>query len=216
MRFSLSPKFGKSAGNVLIVALLASVATGCSSDVTRFGGLFSSSGQDQMTTNSIPRMSGLQADPVPRADMQGGAMQPNYANSGQAMNQPYPAQQPAYGSSARMASAPVSVQRSELARHPGGLAGPRNGRSLSPSRSQHRPAHEVAPVLVPPNGTDAIVTGTTPKVSGWSSDQRAFSDHASRRKHRDTCQALRRSGEGNTARQRPEDGRCRQARPGRS
>ena len=67
MRFSLSPKFGKSAGNLLVVTLLASAATGCSSDVTRFGSLFSSSGQDQMTTNSIPRrgFNGPQGDPVP-------------------------------------------------------------------------------------------------------------------------------------------------------
>jgi murein DD-endopeptidase MepM/ murein hydrolase activator NlpD len=177
MRFSLSPKFGKSAGNALIVALLASAASGCSSDVTRFGGLFSSSGQDQMTTNSIPRrnMSGLQGDPVPRADMQGGAMQPNYANNNQAMNQPYPAQQPTYGSSARMASAPVSVQRSELAA-PGAVS----QAPMSPARERQAALAQPFPaaaapqrtsqVIVPPKGnTDTIVTGTTPKVSGWSS-----------------------------------------------
>ena len=74
MRFSLSPKFGKSAGNLLVVGLLASAATGCSSDVTRFGGLFSSSGQDQITTSSIPRSGGQQGDPVPRADLGGSAV----------------------------------------------------------------------------------------------------------------------------------------------
>jgi murein DD-endopeptidase MepM/ murein hydrolase activator NlpD len=182
MHFSLSPKFGKSAGNALIVALLASAASGCSSDVTRFGGLFSSSGQDQMTTNSIPRrnMSGLQGDPVPQADMQGGAMQPNYANNNQAMNQPYPAQQSTYGSTARMASAPVSVQRSELAA-PGAVS--QNTMSqggMSPAREKQvalaqpfpaatAPQHS-AQVLTPPKrDADAIVTGSTPKVSGWSS-----------------------------------------------
>jgi murein DD-endopeptidase MepM/ murein hydrolase activator NlpD len=169
MRFSLSPKFGKSAGNVLIAAFLASVATGCSSDVTRFGGLFSSSGQDQLTTNSIPRRSasGMQADPVPQADLQGSA----YPVGGQAMSQPYPAQQqPAYSSSARMASAPVSVQRSELAA-PGAVSPVREKQAalaqpFPASTASARPA----PVLPSPKAdTDAIVTGTTPKVSGWSS-----------------------------------------------
>ncbi len=165
MRFSLSPRVGKSAGNVLIAALLASAATGCSSDVTRFGGLFSSSGQDQMTTNSIPRR-GMQADPVPQADLaQGG-----YAPSSQAMSQPYPAQ-PAYGaSSARMASAPVSVQRSELAA-PSAVAPAAPSRERQVALAQPFPAatapKKSAPILVPPK-TDAIVTGTNPKVSGWS------------------------------------------------
>jgi murein DD-endopeptidase MepM/ murein hydrolase activator NlpD len=165
MRFSISPNFGKSAGNVLIAAFLASVATGCSSDVTRFGGLFSSSGQDQLTTNSIPRRSGVQADPIPQADLQG-----SYPASGQAMSQPYPAQQPAYGSSARMASAPVSVQRSELSA-PGTVSPVREKQvALAQPFPASPPSTRSAPVLVPPkNGTDAIVTGTTPKVSGWSS-----------------------------------------------
>ena len=165
MRFSLSPRVGKSAGNVLIAALLASAATGCSSDVTRFGGLFSSSGQDQMTTNSIPRR-GMQADPVPQADLaQGG-----YAPNSQAMSQPYPAQ-PAYGaSSARMASAPVSVQRSELAA-PSAVAPAAPSRERQVALAQPFPAatapKKSAPILVPPK-TDSIVTGTNPKVSGWS------------------------------------------------
>ncbi|MBB3543597.1 peptidoglycan DD-metalloendopeptidase family protein [Rhizobium sp. BK399] len=172
MRFSLSPRVGKSAGNVLIAALLASTVAGCSSDVTRFGGLFSSSGQDQMTTNSIPRrnMSGLQADPVPQADLaQGG-----YAANNQAMNQPYPAQ-PAYGaSSARMASAPVSVQRSELAA-PSAVAPAAPSREKQVALAQPFPAaaapKKSAPILVPPKAaTDSIVTGTTPKVSGWSAN----------------------------------------------
>src|SRR3569833_1257458 len=99
MSFCVSPKFGKSAFNLLAVALLASAAAGCSSDVSRFSGGLFSSGQDQMTTGAVPRrsMSGLQGDPVPQADMQGGgAMQPSYGNNNQAYNnqsynQPYPA-----------------------------------------------------------------------------------------------------------------------------
>ncbi len=131
MRFSLSPKFGKSAGNFLVVALLASAATGCSSDVTRFGNLFSSSGQDQMTTNSIPRrgFNGPQGDPVPRADLGGSAMQPSYAQNN-TMSQPYPGRLSydpvaTSGSAARMASAPVSVQRTELAPPSAGSVSPR-------------------------------------------------------------------------------------------
>ncbi|MGO7162957.1 peptidoglycan-binding protein, partial [Rhizobium johnstonii] len=120
MRFSLSPKFGKSAGNLLVVSLLASAATGCSSDVTRFGGLFSSSGQDQITTSSIPRrnMNGPQGDPVPRADLSSSAVasQSGYGGGNDAVNQPYPSRQGydptrTSSSSARLASAPVSVQR---------------------------------------------------------------------------------------------------------
>lgn len=187
MRFSFSPKFGKSAGNLLVVALLASAATGCSSDVTRFGSLFSSSGQDQMTTNSIPRRSfnGPQGDSVPRADLGGSGIQPAYAanNQGQpaygansqGMSQPYPGR-PNYepvGSSARMASTPVSVQRSDLSPP---SAGPVSSRQrerdvalaqpfpAAPKPDRLAPAAASAPRVAP----DALTTGTTPKVSGWS------------------------------------------------
>ncbi|MBW9053379.1 peptidoglycan DD-metalloendopeptidase family protein [Rhizobium mesosinicum] len=179
MRFSLSPKFGKSAGNFLVVALLASAATGCSSDVTRFGSLFSSSGQDQMTTNSIPRRSfnGPQGDPVPRADLGGSAMQPSYAQN-DAVNQPYPGR-PSYnpvaasGSPARMASAPVSVQRTELAPPSAGSVSPRQRERdvalAQPFPSAPKP-DRIAPVGVNASkvAPDTLTTGTTPKVSGWS------------------------------------------------
>ncbi|MFK3779102.1 peptidoglycan DD-metalloendopeptidase family protein [Agrobacterium sp. NPDC089420] len=103
-------------------ALLASVATGCSSDATRFSGLFSS-GPDQMTTASIPARQGGGAygqAPVPQGDMNGGyasaAPQGGYANQNMAGNS-YP-QSGGYGggvqpSTARSASA-SPVQRSEL------------------------------------------------------------------------------------------------------
>ncbi|XHE14581.1 LysM peptidoglycan-binding domain-containing M23 family metallopeptidase [Agrobacterium deltaense] len=103
-------------------ALLASVATGCSSDATRFSGLFSS-GPDQMTTASIPTRQGGGAygqAPVPQGDMNGGyasaAPQGGYANQNMAGNS-YP-QAGGYGgnvqpSTARSASA-SPVQRSEL------------------------------------------------------------------------------------------------------
>ncbi|PDT14602.1 peptidoglycan-binding protein [Rhizobium sp. J15] len=177
MRFSLSPKFGKSAGNLLVVGLLASAATGCSSDVTRFGGLFSSSGQDQITTSSIPRSGGQQGDPVPRADLGGSAVasQSGYGGGNDTMSQPYPARpsyDPVRTSSARMASAPVSVQRSELAA-PTAVA-PSRLREKEVALAQPFPASPQAekPRLVAPAAPkaapDALTTGTTPKVSGWS------------------------------------------------
>jgi murein DD-endopeptidase MepM/ murein hydrolase activator NlpD len=174
MRLSVTPKFGKSAFNLLAVALLASAATGCSSDVTRFGGLFGGSGQDQMTTGSVPRrsMSGLQADPVPAGDLQGGGMaQPSYNNNA-AYNQPYPASTGTTSSSARIASAPVSIQRSELAA-PG--AAPARTTARQEALAQPFPASQPAsasprriqpaPKLVAP---DSVTTGSTPKPSGWS------------------------------------------------
>lgn len=181
MRFSLSPEFGKSTGNVLVAVFLASIVTGCSSDVMRFGGY--SSGSDQITTNSIPdqNYSGSNGNqPTPRADVaSGGAMvQPGYSGRQEALNQPYPAQpypaQPANGgynsstairSNARMATAPVSVQRAELA-------------APSPSRSREREAalaqpfpseKKASPIQAAKAAADPITTGTTPKVSGWSS-----------------------------------------------
>ncbi|NLS03506.1 peptidoglycan DD-metalloendopeptidase family protein [Rhizobium sp. P32RR-XVIII] len=176
MRYSVSPSFGKSAGNLMFVALLASTAAGCSSDVTRFGGLFAGSGQDQMTTGSVPRrsMSGLQSDPVPTADLQPGMTQPSYNSSNVAMNQPYPASTGTVQSNARMASAPVSVQRSDLA-PPTGASPSTPSREKQVAMAQPFPAApsvteaprrtQPAPKLAAP---DPITTGTTPKASGWS------------------------------------------------
>jgi murein DD-endopeptidase MepM/ murein hydrolase activator NlpD len=184
MRFSLSSKFGKSTGKVLIAAFLASAATGCSSDATRFGGLFSST--DQMTTNSIPRrnLNGLDGDPVPRANLsQGGGyqQQQDYSSRNTAMSQPYPAApqsyKPAY-SSARVASAPVVVQRSELAA-PTGSSSPAPAPVASGAErealaqpfpaSRKESMQSSAPRLAP----DPMSTGTTPKsagqtASGWT------------------------------------------------
>jgi murein DD-endopeptidase MepM/ murein hydrolase activator NlpD len=194
MRFSLSSNIGKSAGKMLVAAFLASAATSCSSDATRFGGLFSSS--DQITTNSIPRrnLSGLDGDPVPRATVAqagGGYQQPAYQQPGyqqsgdetrsSALNQPYPAApsastyKPSY-SSARMASAPVSVQRSELAAptaSSGTLAAPSRARATEREAAlaqpfpaaRNVPAQSSAPRLAPE--PDTMSTGTI-KVSGWS------------------------------------------------
>lgn len=110
MRKSVSPSIGKTAPRLLVAVLLASVASGCSSDATRFGGLFSSS--DDITTNSIPRRTVFGGAAVPQGDING-------AGQGMAMNQaqtsyPMSASVDA-GSSARMATTPVSVQRTALA-----------------------------------------------------------------------------------------------------
>jgi len=122
MRMRHSSKIGKSVAKMFAAALLASVATGCSSDATRFSGLFSS-GPDQMTTASIPTRQGGGAygqAPVPQGDMNGGyasaAPQGGYANQNMAANS-YPPSG-GYGgnvqpSTARSASA-SPVQRSEL------------------------------------------------------------------------------------------------------
>jgi murein DD-endopeptidase MepM/ murein hydrolase activator NlpD len=172
MRFNLSSNIGK----VLTAALLASAVTGCSSDATRFGGLFASS--DQMTTGSIPRrnMSGLDGDPQPREDLaSNGQYQQGNGSRNAAMSQQYPSAPARYNpsySNARVASAPVAVQRSEL-------AAPTTSSSTLAPRSLDRqaalaqpypatrqaPVHEAAPRLAP----DPMTTGTTPeKVSGWS------------------------------------------------
>ncbi|ANM16807.1 peptidase M23 family protein [Rhizobium sp. N541] len=177
MRFSLSPKFGKSAGNLLVVGLLASAATGCSSDVTRFGGLFSSSGQDQITTSSIPRRGGVQGDPVPRADLGGSAVasQSGYGGGNGALNQPYPSSpsyDPVRTSNARMASAPVAVQRSELSAPTAAAPSRQREKEVAlaqpfpsaPQAEKNRLVAPTAPKLAP----DPLTTSTTPKVSGWS------------------------------------------------
>ncbi len=166
-----------------MAAFLASAATGCSSDATRFGGLFSSS--DQMTTGSIPRrnLSGLDGDPVPRGDLaqgNGGYQQQGYGQRNAALNQPYPSAPARYNpsySSARVASAPVSIQRSELAA-PSVSSSPapapvspraeREALAQPFPETKRAPVREAAPRLAP----DPMSTGTTPAaagpVSGWS------------------------------------------------
>ncbi|GAK71039.1 peptidase M23 family protein [Agrobacterium rubi TR3 = NBRC 13261] len=185
MRMSNSPKIGKSIAKMLAAALLASVATGCSSDATRFGGLFSS-GPDQMTTASIPSRNGAAPAPVPQNDMNNGgggyassAPQGGYANQNTAMNQPYPASNGGYGSvqpsSARAASSSASVQRSELSapspssrREPA----PRNeamAQPMPPARSNSAPS--MASARVPSNGSDNLSTGSIKAAdNGWHTD----------------------------------------------
>jgi len=185
MGFSLSSNFGKSAGKVLVAILLASTATACSSDTTRFSGLFNKT--DNVTTGSINRRSlnGPNGDPVPRADVAqaGGYGQQDYSQQSAPVSQPYPNSPARYNpsySSARASAAPVAIQRSELA-PPGAsaeIARPRaNSRAENEAMAQPFPASRNnngsrnAPALAP----DTLSTGTiknaaaTPQMSpGWT------------------------------------------------
>lgn len=185
MRFSFPLNISTTTGKVLIAAFLASAATGCSSDASRFSGMFASSGSDNMTTGSIPRrqLSGLDRDPVPPANVASGQQGYGNGNGDGAMNQPYPSQpqtyKPAY-SNARIASAP-SVQRSQLAA-PAGIATSDHLSTRPPREEQQalaQPYPEPAPnrgsaphSLAPPRmAPDRMATGTTPgKPSGWTGD----------------------------------------------
>lgn len=184
MRHKGSPKFGKSVAKFAVAGLLASVATGCSSDATRFSGLFSKS--DNITTASIPQRQGGGAygqAPTPRADLAGGqalppVQQSDYGSRSAAVNQPYPASSGGYSSPARAASAPVAVQRSELAA-PGGSAPNSVPAARDPVNRQQALAQPfpnggqaTTPKLAAPAAAsakaDGLTTGTVKPMSGWS------------------------------------------------
>jgi murein DD-endopeptidase MepM/ murein hydrolase activator NlpD len=159
----------------MAAALLASVATGCSSDVSRFGGLFSSSGQDNITTSSVPRRTLFGNNPVPRGTV-GNDQQFASADQGgsrdAALNQPFPDQgavsydpintSTTGGSGTRLATTPMTVQRGEL-------SDPTVGTSQSAEREaalgQELPQRK-AKVIV--EDTDALTTGTVKGKAGWS------------------------------------------------
>ncbi|MBP1849865.1 peptidoglycan DD-metalloendopeptidase family protein [Rhizobium halophytocola] len=117
MRQSESPTNGWSVARIVAAALLASAATGCSSDASRFSSLMPS--HDELTTASINN----QRAPVPAASVGNGGYaapqmgQQDYGARSQAMAQPYPSQSyPSEPSSAaRRSSQPVAVERSALA-----------------------------------------------------------------------------------------------------
>ncbi|SMF66428.1 Murein DD-endopeptidase MepM and murein hydrolase activator NlpD, contain LysM domain [Xaviernesmea oryzae] len=192
MRMKSLSKSGKSVAKLAVAALLASVATGCSSDATRFSGLFSSS--DNITTASIPQRQGSGAygqAPTPQADLGNGQALPpipqnDYGSRGAAMAQPYPAANSGgYASPARAASAPVSVQRSELAA-PSGMSASRSAPSMGGDPATRRealaqpfPGRQGGSTLSAPSAPrtagDDVVTGTVRSqapqaapMSGWS------------------------------------------------
>lgn len=159
MRIRVSSSVSKSVVRLAAAVLLASAATGCSSDASRFGGLFSRS--DDLTTNSISRSS----VPIPATDVQDGgiASAPVMAteNRDQAMDQPFPdpvntATTPV--SRAREVSTPINVQRTAL-------ADPAvNAREKSIAQPMPA-AREVAKADKKINA-DPVTTGTT--KGGWS------------------------------------------------
>ncbi|WP_133706310.1 peptidoglycan DD-metalloendopeptidase family protein [Rhizobium sp. BK313] len=186
MGFSLSSNFGKSAGKVLVAILLASTATACSSDTTRFGGLFAGS-PDQTTTGSINRrgLTGPDGDPVPRADVAqgGGYQQQDYSQQNASVARPYPNSPARYNpsySSARVSTAPVAIQRSDLAAPTASAAPVRShvaSRGEDEALAQPFPASRgkaavsrTEPALAP----DAMPTGTIKTApaaassSGWT------------------------------------------------
>ena len=180
MRKSVSPSYGKTAARLLVAALLASAATGCSSDVSRFGGVFSSS--DSITTNSVPRRTLFGSNPVPRGDIAGsGQVVPvSSADRDTALNQPFPGQDSISrdpisastntGSGARLASTPVIVERQAL-------ADPSLDREREEALSQPLPAarqvssEQMAAIDDTRRSSDAIVTGTVQaRKAGWSAE----------------------------------------------
>lgn len=175
MRKSVSPSFGRTATRLVAAALLASVATGCSSDVSRFGGLFSSSDQDNITTSSVPRRTLFGREPVPRSTVGNGGQ---YAATGQmmgsreqAMNQPFPDQgsvsydpidtSTTAGSGTRFATTPMSVQRGEL-------ADPTAGASRTAERTAALEQELPRKAKTVPADTDSLTTATVRSKAGWS------------------------------------------------
>lgn len=102
--------------------LLAGAASGCSSDVTRFDGLFSSK-PDTLTTASVPHKNNAVNGklPTPKANVQSVRASDVDVTGDQALDQPYPGKQdisydPISTSTidAKSAVTPMKVERSEL------------------------------------------------------------------------------------------------------
>ncbi|NTJ64244.1 LysM peptidoglycan-binding domain-containing M23 family metallopeptidase [Agrobacterium rhizogenes] len=181
MGFSLSSNYGKSAGKVLVAILLASTATACSSDTTRFSGLFNKT--DNVTTGSINRrgLNGPNGDPVPRADVAqaGGYGQQDYSQQSAPVSQPYPNSPARYNpsySSARASTAPVAIQRTDLAAPSASASSRRVQQAESEAMAQPFPASRnnngsrAAPALAPDTmSTGTIKAAAAPQMSpGWT------------------------------------------------
>ncbi|CAK7256059.1 peptidoglycan DD-metalloendopeptidase family protein [Shinella yambaruensis] len=176
MRKSVSPSFARTTTRLVAAALLASVATGCSSDVSRFGGLFSSSGQDNITTSSVPRRTLLGGNPVPRGNVGNGqqfATADQLGSREEALNQPFPDQGTVSydpintattgGSGTRLATTPMSVQRGELADP---TLGARQSAEREVALGQQLPERKAKAIV---EGADNLTTSTVNKgKAGWS------------------------------------------------
>lgn len=171
MRHTSSLVTRKSLLRIAGAVLLAGTATGCSSDATRFSGLFP--GTDSLTTASIPQRQGSGAygeAPSPRGDLGSGvaaAPSAGYGNGAPAANQSYSGN---YGSAVSPARS-ASVQRVELA-PPGGSAPSGDFSSQQQAMAQPYPAvGQTAPSSAPARSAqaDSLATGTAKTSSGWSS-----------------------------------------------
>ncbi len=159
----------------MAAALLASVATGCSSDASRFGGLFSSSGQDNITTSSVPRRTLFGGNLVPRGDIGNGQQFASANQMGtrdEALNQPLPDQgtvsydpintSTTNGSGTRFATTPMTVQRGELADP---TAGAGQSAERQASLGQDLPQRKAKAIV---EGADDLTTATVKSKPGWS------------------------------------------------
>ncbi|KQR67902.1 peptidoglycan DD-metalloendopeptidase family protein [Rhizobium sp. Leaf341] len=155
MRLSVSSSVHKSVVRLGVAVLLASAASGCSSDSSRFGGLFSRS---DLTTNSIP------SAPVPGGDIDGSGNMPPVSNARQAaVNQAYPDPVSATPvSRTRVASTPMNVQRTSLADP---TVEPTRRPSAQPFPSTASSSQGRVPALAAP---DPVTTATVRPSSGWS------------------------------------------------
>lgn len=160
----------------MAAALLASVATGCSSDVSRFGGLFSSSGSDNITTNSVPRRTLLGDNPVPRGtvgDGQVAQVNPMGGSRDEALNQPFPDQgnvsydpistATTNGSGTRFATTPMTIQRGELSDP---TAGARADAEREVAMAQELPQRKAKAIVEEADATTKSVKGK----AGWSTN----------------------------------------------
>lgn len=167
MRSQQAVKCNVKSVRLAVAFLLAGVASGCSSDVSRFDGLFSRK-TDPLTTASVPhKVNAINGKlPVPREDVAGANNRISQDVTGDAaLNQPYPDQistSTTTYSPTRAAVTPVRVERQELSSP---VAVDEERQALT----QPMPARKN--VLVPPSDADDIKTGTiksTWKVSDSS------------------------------------------------
>ena len=160
---------------LVAATLLASVATGCSSDVSRFGGLFSSSGSDNITTNSVPRRTLFGSDPVPRETVGNGqqfATADQMGSRDQALNQPLPDQGTVSydpintattgGSGTRLATTPMTVQRGDLSDP---TAGARQEAEREVALGQQLPERKAKAIVEEAN---RLTVPTAKGKAGWS------------------------------------------------
>ena len=159
---------------MVAAALLASVATGCSSDVSRFGGLFTASNADNMTTASVPRRTLFGSDPVPRGTVGNGQMMQSSDQGGSredALNQPLPGDggisydpvntATVNGSGTRLATTPMAVQRGDLADP---TAGARADAEREVAMAQELPQRKAKAVVAEADAATKTVKGK----AGWS------------------------------------------------